>query len=372
MKTVSSNKLSPLQQQVLVGTLLGDAHLRANKNKSKYQYVVLQSAHHKEYVFHLYEIFKNYTSQPPKEYTFKDKRFPGKIYTRWSFYTSYQECFRFYAHQFYTDQPSLLAICNCRDTFKCSKTSQTKQSFVKDLLLPITSNTYLTKGQDTSLGSVRSDVMRSVTSNTVYDVTSQSDVSSSICKPKVMLEESVLAFSDVMRSVTSNTFEESVKSDVSSSICNKQDVKESNTRICQCKTEHLITGNITNEKEEILETDHNICKRRKKVPKLIHRWLTPRAIAYWYMDDGAQKWKGKSLGVRFCTDNFTSPEIERLCKVLRERYLLKISLQKKGTAFRIYVSSDSYTLLKDLIFVFLIPSMLYKFPLYRDIQKVKR
>lgn len=63
----------------------------------------MQSGAHKEYVFHLYEIFKNYTSTPPKEYTFKDKRFPGKLYTRWSFYTTYQECFRFYAHQFYTD-----------------------------------------------------------------------------------------------------------------------------------------------------------------------------------------------------------------------------------------------------------------------------
>ena len=282
MKTVSSNKLSPLQQEVLVGTLLGDAHLRANKSKSKYQYVVLQSAYHKEYVFHLYEIFKNYTSTPPKEYTFKDKRFPGKIYTRWSFYTSYQECFRFYAHQFYTDQPSHFPILYCRETVKCSKTSQTKQSFVRDLLL-----------------------------------------------------------------------------------------SDGSTGICQCKTEHLITDNIINEKEEILQTDHNICKRRKKVPKLIHRWLTPRAIAYWYMDDGAQKWKGRSLGVRFCTDNFTSSEIERLCKVLRETYLLKISLQKKGTAFRIYVSSYSYIPLKDLIFAFLIPSMIYKFPLLQDIQKVK-
>ena len=296
MKTVSSDKLSPLQQEVLVGTLLGDAHLRANRSKSKYQYVVLQSAYHKEYVFHLYEIFKNYTSTPPKEYTFKDKRFLGKIYTRWSFYTSYQECFRFYAHQFYTEkkQPSLLPICNTNQpltllsskTVKCSKTSQTKQSFVRDLLL-------------------------------------------------------------------------SYKS----------------TEICQRKTEHPITDNIINEKEKILQThrfamfSHNICKRRKKVPKLIHRWLTPRAIAYWYMDDGAQKWKGRSLGVRFCTDNFTPSEIERLCKVLRETYLLKISLQKKGRK-RIYVSSDSYIPLKDLIFAFLIPSMIYKFPLLQDIQKV--
>lgn len=48
MKNAHDNKLSPLQQQVLVGTLLGDAHLRANKTKTRYQYVVLQSESHKE------------------------------------------------------------------------------------------------------------------------------------------------------------------------------------------------------------------------------------------------------------------------------------------------------------------------------------
>ena len=78
MKNDLSHKLSSLQRQVLVGTLLGDAHLRANKKKTKYQYIVLHKEEHKEYVFHLYEIFKNYTSKPPKEYTFKDKRFLDK------------------------------------------------------------------------------------------------------------------------------------------------------------------------------------------------------------------------------------------------------------------------------------------------------
>ena len=42
MKKILGDILSSLQRQVLVGTLLGDAHLRANKTKTKYQYVVLQ------------------------------------------------------------------------------------------------------------------------------------------------------------------------------------------------------------------------------------------------------------------------------------------------------------------------------------------
>lgn len=101
---------------------------------------------------------------------------------------------------------------------------------------------------------------------------------------------------------------------------------------------------------------------KKKVPKLIHRWLTPKAIAYWYMDDGAQKWKGKSLGVRFCTDNFTLAEVKRLAKVLTELYSLKVSIQKKALFYRLYISSYSYDLLEKLIFPFLIETMKYKFP----------
>ena len=51
----------------------------------------------------------------------------------------------------------------------------------------------------------------------------------------------------------------------------------------------------------------------KKVPKIIGKLLKLFfAFTYWYMDDGAQKWKGKSRGVRFCTDNFTFQHRERL------------------------------------------------------------
>ena len=203
---MEKKKLSKLQREVLIGILLGDGYLRPNTHKTKYRLTVLQSEKHKEYVFHLYEIFKNFVSKPPKKYIFTDKRFPGKTYTRWSFYTTNEACFRFYAHQFY-------------------------------------------------------------------------------------------------------------------------------------------------------------CDNKKIVPKRIHKWLTPCAIAYWYMDDGAQKWKNKSLGVRFCTNNFSLVEVNTLISVLEEKYKLKCSKQKKQNNFRIYISSDSYTILNNLIFHFLIPSMTYKFPI---------
>jgi hypothetical protein len=81
------------------------------------------------------------------------------------------------------------------------------------------------------------------------------------------------------------------------------------------------------------------------------------------MDDGAQKWKGKSLGVRFCTDNFSLSEVNILMSILQDKYKLKCSRQKKDNNFRIYVSSHSYIILHSLIYNLFIPSMLYKFPI---------
>ncbi len=198
-------KLSKLQREVLTGVLLGDGSLVANTHKTKYSLRILQSEQHKDYVFHLYEIFKNFTLSAPKQYIFTDKRSPGKIYSRWSFNTIAHPAFRFYAHQFYSD-------------------------------------------------------------------------------------------------------------------------------------------------------------KIRKVPKLIHRWLSPRAIAYWYMDHQAQKWKGKSLGVRFCTDRYSLSEVTSLIYILKKKYNLKCSIEKKGGKPRIYISSHSYHTLKNLIFFFIIPCMHYKFP----------
>jgi hypothetical protein len=101
---------------------------------------------------------------------------------------------------------------------------------------------------------------------------------------------------------------------------------------------------------------------KKVVPKHIHRYLTPRALAYWYMDDGALKWKGHSNAVRFCTDSFSNSDVNLLINVLKEKYNLNCSLQKKDNIFRISILENSYIQLKDLVFPYLLPSMYYKFP----------
>jgi hypothetical protein len=54
-------------------------------------------------------------------------------------------------------------------------------------------------------------------------------------------------------------------------------------------------------------------------------------MAYWYMDDGALKWRGKSNAVRLCTDSFSTDEILLLKETLETKFSLKVSLQKKDS-----------------------------------------
>lgn len=101
---------------------------------------------------------------------------------------------------------------------------------------------------------------------------------------------------------------------------------------------------------------------KKQVPSNVASLLTPRALAYWYMDDGALKWRGKSNAVRICTDSFSTDEIYLLKNVLETSFSLKVSLQKKDSIERLSILEESYPKLKDLIVPYLLPCMYYKFP----------
>lgn len=100
----------------------------------------------------------------------------------------------------------------------------------------------------------------------------------------------------------------------------------------------------------------------KVVPTNIKKFLTPESLSYWYMDDGALKWKGRSNSVRLCTDSFSEHEVKRLKLALEKNFNLKCSIQKKNGFCRIAILEQSYLQLKELIVPFLLPCMYYKFP----------
>ena len=194
-------KLTEEQREVLVGLMLGDAHLETQNGGRTYRLKIEQSERHKAYVMHLYRLFSEWVRTPPQP---KVVRSGGHESTNWWFQTLSHGAFRFYAHQFYREG-------------------------------------------------------------------------------------------------------------------------------------------------------------RKIVPPLIHRWLSSRALAYWFMDDGSLKSK-QSKGVIFNTQGFTRKEVERLCQVLEEKFSLKAGLRKQREGYQIYISGNSHETFKKLVEPYMIPEMLYKLP----------
>ena len=58
---------------------------------------------------------------------------------------------------------------------------------------------------------------------------------------------------------------------------------------------------------------------RKRVPELVHHWLTPRGLSYWFMDDGSLK-SSQSKGVIFNTHCFQQEDVRRLAETLRDLF----------------------------------------------------
>ncbi len=98
---------------------------------------------------------------------------------------------------------------------------------------------------------------------------------------------------------------------------------------------------------------------KKRVPKLIHRWLTPRALAYWSMDDGSIK-SHETVALILNTQSFTRKEVERLVKVLREKFGLKCKERKQREGYQIYISAESDERFRELVQPYIHESMRYK------------
>ena len=96
-------RLTPRQREIIVGTCLGDGHLETENRGRTYKLRVEHSAKQKEYVYWLYEAFKEWVRTPPQEKTQRDARFPGSVYRKYWFNTLSSGALRFYGQQFYRD-----------------------------------------------------------------------------------------------------------------------------------------------------------------------------------------------------------------------------------------------------------------------------
>lgn len=103
----------------------------------------------------------------------------------------------------------------------------------------------------------------------------------------------------------------------------------------------------------------------KVVPKEIKDYLTPRALAYFYMDDGALKWLNHSNAMRICSESFTFEENVLIMDVLKDLYnintkLVKRKLKGNLVGYRISIPEKSSGLFRELIKPYLVDCMKYK------------
>lgn len=96
----------------------------------------------------------------------------------------------------------------------------------------------------------------------------------------------------------------------------------------------------------------------KTVPKTICKFLTPRALAYWFMDDGTS-----TEGIyQFCTDAFSFQEHVLLRDALLNNFNLKFNIIKYKATHRLQLRAESRKAFIEIVSAFVnkVECMRYK------------
>ena len=103
--------------------------------------------------------------------------------------------------------------------------------------------------------------------------------------------------------------------------------------------------------------------RRKVLPKLIKKWLSPLAMAVWFMDDGSLK-SNRHRALIFNTQSFSKTEVLRLSTILEEKLGISSVLRKQSRKteeiYQLITVKDGADKLAEIIRPYILPSMRYK------------
>lgn len=97
-------KLTSRQRKLLIGLLLGDAHLESQNKGKTYRLKIEHSLCQKDYVDWLYKEFQSLVRTKP---TIKHQIVRGKEHSKYYFQTVSLGSFRFYAQQFYRERKKM-------------------------------------------------------------------------------------------------------------------------------------------------------------------------------------------------------------------------------------------------------------------------
>lgn len=94
----------------------------------------------------------------------------------------------------------------------------------------------------------------------------------------------------------------------------------------------------------------------KILPENIFSFLTPRALAIWFMDDGSNTKESYTLS----THNFSFQDQERIVEFLKNKFNITATITKDRLKFKLRIGKHEYQKLNTVIEPYIIPSMIYK------------
>lgn len=99
--------------------------------------------------------------------------------------------------------------------------------------------------------------------------------------------------------------------------------------------------------------------KKKIIPKMIGKLLSPLSLAIWFMDDGSRKSFDHHTYIIHAL-GYSKQELCLVKKALAEKFDISIGLHKQYDKWRIYVYSDSAEKFRKLIEFYIVPLMRYK------------
>lgn len=96
---------------------------------------------------------------------------------------------------------------------------------------------------------------------------------------------------------------------------------------------------------------------KKIIPNNLGMYLTPLALAIWFMDDGSKL----SKGAKIATNCFSLEDLKFLCLLLKDKYNLDVSIHSAGNKGNtLYIKSTSMVTFSLIVKPYILPSMYYK------------
>ena len=103
--------------------------------------------------------------------------------------------------------------------------------------------------------------------------------------------------------------------------------------------------------------------KKKVLPKAIQKWLSPIAMAVWYMDDGSIK-SSHHRALIINTQSFSLPDLKRLISILKDKYGIEMKPRKQSRKsieiYQLITTSDTVAKFVDLIRPHVLLPMRYK------------